>query len=646
MLDWSKIDPNDDKTRIRVVFYGRVSTEHEMQQDAFENQIKWYYDQLDRHNNWILVKPIETYLDKGITGTQAKKRPGFQAMIKDAEHDLFDMIVTRENSRFARNTEESLKYVRILRERDIQVYFVIDGIRTIQDSDASLKLGLMATFAEQESRKISDRVKAGQYASQLEGVLYGTGNVLGYNRVRKVRDDDKKGRIKDKTVPTFEIDPDQAETVRMIFNLYEQGLGLRRIQNELLKTKRLNASGICKWDMANISRILENTMYIGKQRQHQTEVIDPIGGRKKHIAEDEQILIDGDFEPIISEEQFYSVQQIKGRKEAERIKTSSGLVGKGGTVTDDKWVDKLECGCGSRFRKYRWYQKNGAPPALGYSCSNRVINGSLEYRIKKGIYNPEEDEDAILSDTDVTDETGAPVKLYGSDICSLKTIPRWHLELMVKKVFEYITGIQRDRIIHTYEVIKENYVSEQSVDVSKIKNHLCKLELKLDRLEEMYLEGDIDKAKYKEKNDQLKKEKQKLESELNQNINPQDNMKVEDLGEVLDTILSLIDPSEEIDPAFLKKYVDKVIVRSDHCFEFMVGLRGDSVKFIENTRINSNEKYAEKRKHTDAIQQTEYDTMFSDRIDFKTAHEYRKAQGTYLRVNQWDDLYFTVYIRN
>ena len=188
-----------DKNRNRkMVFYGRVSTEHEAQLSALQNQMQWYDDQLKYHSNWELV---DKYIDEGITGTQAKKRPSFLRMIKDAKEGKFDLIVTREVCRFARNTVDTLVYTRDLKYKyGVEVYFVEDNIWTM-DGDGELRLAIMATLAQEESRKTSERVKAGQKISRDNGVLYGNGNILGYDRVNG----------------TYVINEEQAETVRMIY---------------------------------------------------------------------------------------------------------------------------------------------------------------------------------------------------------------------------------------------------------------------------------------------------------------------------------------------------------------------------------------------------------------------------------------------
>ena len=134
----------------RVVFYGRVSTEHEAQLSALENQMQWYEDVADRNPNWYVIKK---YIDEGITGTQAKKRPAFLRMIQDAKQKKFDLIVTREVCRFARNTVDTLVVTRELKEYGIEVYFVEDNIWAM-DGDGELRLTIMATLAQEESRKI------------------------------------------------------------------------------------------------------------------------------------------------------------------------------------------------------------------------------------------------------------------------------------------------------------------------------------------------------------------------------------------------------------------------------------------------------------------------------------------------------------
>lgn len=167
------------------------------------------------HPNW---KVIDRYIDEGLTGTLAKKRPSFMRMIEDAKDGKFDLIVTREVCRFARNTVDTLMITRDLRNYGVEVFFVSDNIRTM-DGDGELRLSIMATMAQEESRKISERVRAGQATSRANHVLYGNGNIIGYDRVGA----------------TYVINDEQAETIRTIYNLYSKGYGEKKIVNELGK---------------------------------------------------------------------------------------------------------------------------------------------------------------------------------------------------------------------------------------------------------------------------------------------------------------------------------------------------------------------------------------------------------------------------
>ena len=159
----------------------------------------------------------------------------------------FDLIVTREVSRFARNTVDTLQQTRLLKQHGVEVYFSEDNIWTMNDEDGELKFTIMATLAQNESKKTSMRVKAGQAVSFENGVIYGNGNILGYDRVNN----------------TVVVNQEQTKTVRMIYDLYIEGKGLRKIQYELEQRGRLTSTGKRVWDVSNISRIKKNSFYCG-----------------------------------------------------------------------------------------------------------------------------------------------------------------------------------------------------------------------------------------------------------------------------------------------------------------------------------------------------------------------------------------------
>ena len=148
--------------------------------------------------------------------------------------------------RFARNTVDTLVVTRELKDYGVEVYFVEDNIRTM-DGDGELRLTIMATLAQEESRKTSERVRVGQKISRDNGVLYGNGNILGYDRLGD----------------TYVINPEQAETVRMIYDMFSAGKWMSQIRNELIRLKRKDSSGLVRWENCKIARILHNSTYKG-----------------------------------------------------------------------------------------------------------------------------------------------------------------------------------------------------------------------------------------------------------------------------------------------------------------------------------------------------------------------------------------------
>lgn len=235
----------NNETRI-VSDYQRVSTDHEEQISALRNQGVWMENLFERHSNWTHYK---TYVDEGITGTNTDKRVAFNRMIEDAKKGLFNLIVCRDVCRFARNTVDTLSITRELKKYNVEVYFVDDGIWSM-DPDGEYRLTLMAANAQDESRRCSVRSRNGQAVSRQKGVIYGNGNILGYNKVGPQQ---------------FEINEEQATTVRMIFNWYtEDGYGSKKIAFELEKAGRKTSTGKTKWDASCVLRVLRKRTYIGE----------------------------------------------------------------------------------------------------------------------------------------------------------------------------------------------------------------------------------------------------------------------------------------------------------------------------------------------------------------------------------------------
>lgn len=629
MPDWREVT-ND--TKLRVAFYGRVSTEHEMQVSALKNQIQWYEELAERNPNWEIIGSVTSYLDRGITGTQAQKRPNFLRLIEDAMTGKIDMIVTREVSRFARNTVETLNYVRELKEKGVEVYFVNDNIHSIRDNDGELRLTLMASLAQEESRKISERAKAGQYISRKNGVLYGTSRILGYTRVRSVHDKDKAGRIGDKSVPTFVIDEDEADTVRRIFQLYREGCGLKEIKITLSKEGRKNSSGEVSWFESTISRVLSNPMYIGKQEQCKTEIVDYLTGKAKQLPKEERVLVDGDFEPIIDEEVFREVQAIKNAKAAlvPKRNTASGA----GRTAAEKWTQKLLCSCGSRFRRYKWRtNQKRAADAYGYACSNRAVNGTAAFRKNN--------------------------KLPPENGCDMRSIPAWQLELMGLKVFNGLWSEHFDAVLDTFDKMTpqdERIAVSTKSDAERYQTDIEKLEKKIDRLIDLYTDEKIDQAHYESKYAALCGELAEKRELLSQCTSPiAGSTSRDELSEALARMKSMVDLSgSKLDAQTVRWFVDKVLVRSDHCFEWLVNVTGDApvaepvlfpVRGSSPATTTAIVTYADAAKNAQEVRDRYYTRAFTFYIPFETAQAFRSRDNTFLRRGQWTDLLVEVYVR-
>ena len=609
-----------------MVFYGRVSTEHEAQLEAFKNQLQWYEDQLKMHPNWKLVEPIETYLDKGITGTQAKKRPGFLHMINDAKSGKFAIVVTRDVCRFARNTVDTLAYARQLKEIGIQIYFVFDNIKTIQDNDGEYRLTIMANNAQEESRRISERAKAGQYISRANGVLYGTGNILGYKRIRRKSDPDKKNAIGDKSVPTFEVVPEQAETVRLIFEMYAEGYGLKRIKNYLEQNGYKTATGKTKWFESSLSRILGNPMYIGKQYQCQTEVLDFLSHRVKKNSKEDYVLIEGDFEPIISEELFQKVQEIRASKVVK-----AGFTGKSHGVrqSKDKWILKLECGCGSGFQRYKWRTNASTGEEIGgYACRHRVTDGSTEFRKSKGM----------------------PI----DDTCSLPSIPEWKLDYMALEIFKKIWGNQADTIFEVYRLISQNYHIEQvktRESPEYLEKQIQKCQSRLVALVDLYTDGDISLEVYRSKRDEYTSRMETLKAQLKEITANSGDTQEELIKERLIAIKQLLDDmalcnKEKSPNELINNFVDKIVVRSQTEFEWYINIDGNAEKYIaENCPKIHNEPYRDRAEKTKKLRDSSYYNIFRLHIGFDEVRAFKKRFGKFIRQNQWKDTDVVVYMR-
>ncbi len=652
-----------DRNRPRkVVFYGRVSTEHEAQMSALGNQMQWYDDVATRFPNWTVV---DKYIDEGITGTQARKRPSFMKMVKDGKTDKFDLIVTREVCRFARNTVDTLTYTRELRNIGVEVYFVDDNIWTLE-SDGELRLSIMATLAQEESRKVSDRVKAGQAISRQNGTLYGCGNILGYDLKRNI---DEKGNW-NPSENTYVINPEQAETVRMIFDLYEQGNGCMKISNILTERHCKNATGNVRWGYGNLIRIISNATYKGMvcyNKSCSNNYLDQ--KRVVNHDRDSYIYKKGNFEPIISEEQWDKCNDIlKSRRKVIGKDTKGNDIVNGVCPSADLWSNKLKCTCGAKFRKNVYHKNTDGSHTYCYLCYNQINNGKAAKRAAAGL------------DTE--------------GYCDNKLVLQWRMDMMSEFLVSEVWKNKKTDIDTALGYIQKYYVADKPVEKADnsvaIDKQIAALQDKINKLILMRTEGEITKDELANLRSQLDEEITQLTEKKNSipdvvDEAPSNEPDIEKIRTALESLGG--NPSEQLSRDFLDEIISDVIPDGTGTYEWHVNLgnKTEAVKLVAvGDKRNKKERpyvylYGQeadksasalhnnyslvtvvrydfiatqlhrllsrvsRSSDTDTLKPAEIAISWAFVIDYETAKAYRKRNGGYLRFNQWRDI--TVEVR-
>ena len=246
----------EEKPKLRVAAYCRVSTDSDEQATSYETQIEHYTSFIQKNPEWELAG---IFADDGISGTNTKKREEFNRMIDECMAGKIDMIITKSISRFARNTLDCLKYIRELKSKNIPVFFEKENINTM-DSKGEVLLTIMASLAQQESQSLSQNVKLGlQYRYQQGLVQVNHNRFLGYTK-------DEDGRLV--------IVPEEAEIVKRIYREYLEGASLAQIGDGLEADGILTGAGKKQWLATTIKKILSNEKYIGDALLQKTYTVD------------------------------------------------------------------------------------------------------------------------------------------------------------------------------------------------------------------------------------------------------------------------------------------------------------------------------------------------------------------------------------
>ena len=372
--------PINSQKKRRVAGYARVSTDHEDQQSSYEAQVDYYTTYIKGRDDWEFAG---MYADEGISATNTRHRDGFNNMVADALDGKIDLIITKSVSRFARNTVDSLTTVRKLKEKGVEVYFEKENIWTL-DAKGELLITIMSSLAQEESRSISENTTWGQRKRFADGkVSVPYSHFLGYER-------GPDGNLV--------INPEQAESVRLIYSLFLSGLSLHSVASEMTKRGIKTPAGKDKWSQTTVKSILTNEKYKGDALLQKNYTVDFLTKKqKKNEGQVPQYYVENNHEAIITPQQFEQVQ-------AELLRRSKS---KGKYSGVSLFSNKIKCGqCGSWYGSKVWHSTDKYRKVI-YRCNHKFDKDKLcdtphftEDEIKqmfiKGINKLVEDRDSVI----------------------------------------------------------------------------------------------------------------------------------------------------------------------------------------------------------------------------------------------------------
>lgn len=339
---------------LRVTFYARVSSESDEQLNSLDNQISYYEDFIRKAPAWTFVPG---YIDEGISGISTRKRENFNRMIDDGAKDLFDLIITKEISRFARNTLDSIQYTRQLLGYGVGVFFQNDNINTFDD-DSELRLAIMSSIAQDELRKLSSRVKFGHQQAIKNKVVLGNSRIFGYQK-------DNKRLV---------IDEEEAVMVRELFELYSTDKYSMKQIEEIFWSKgyrNLRGNKIAHTTMSNM---ISNPKYKGYYVGNKVKVVDMFTKKQKFLPPEEWVIFKdetGEIVPAIVSEELWDKANAILRRRSEDVKARQGICNH-----DNLLTGKLFCTeCGSPYYRRESKDKQGHKNSK-WICSGKIKNGA------------------------------------------------------------------------------------------------------------------------------------------------------------------------------------------------------------------------------------------------------------------------------
>lgn len=396
---------------LRVTFYARVSTDKDEQLNSLDNQIHYYEELIRKNKAWTFVPG---YIDEGLSGISTKKRENFHRMVEDGKAGLFDMIITKEITRFARNTLDSIQYTRELLNNGVAIFFQNDNINTL-DEDSELRLTIMSGIAQDELRKLSSRVKFGHQQAIKSSVVLGNGRIFGYRKENK----------------RLVIDENEAPMVRELFALYATDeYSMKQIEGIFWDKgyRNLNGNRIAHGTMSNM---IANPKYKGYYVGNKVKVVDMFTKKQKFLPPEEWVMFKdetGEIVPAIVSEELWDKANAILRRRSEDVKNRQGICNHPNLLTG-----KLFCTCCGAPYYRRESKKVYGPNNSKWVCSGKIKNGAdtcasfpiyeseIQPLLLEVFQDTKADADALAEEyirlyTEISDRTNLPTQRRGQEM--------------------------------------------------------------------------------------------------------------------------------------------------------------------------------------------------------------------------------------
>ena len=490
---------------LRVTYYARVSSESDEQLNSLSNQIAYYENKIKQVGCWTFVPG---YIDEGISGMSTKKREDFNRMMDDAAQDMFDLIITKEISRFARNTLDSIQYTRQLLGFGVGAFFENDNINTL-DEDSEFRLTIMAGVAQDEIRKLSSRVKFGHQQAIKSKVVLGNSRIFGYTK--------NGGKLV--------IDEKEAKMVRELFELYAtDNYSMKQIEVIFWNKGYRNLNGK-KIAHSTMSNMIANAKYKGYYVGNKVKVVDMFTKKQKFLPPEEWVMFkdeSGEIVPAIVSEELWDKANAVLQRRSEDVKNRQGICNHANLLTG-----KLFCSsCGTPYYRRESKDKQGNKNSK-WVCSGKINNGK----------------DACDS-----------FPIYESEIIPL--------------LFEVFKDTSESAVamIEEYEALYLSISSSENLNAQIDKQNalLARIKLKKEALLDLKVDGAISNAEFKQRNEALDTEKKAAEEALAEL--EQQRLSSEAHREHMAKIHAALKAAEQdvangkVTKEFIDTYIDKIFV--------------------------------------------------------------------------------------